>query len=169
MENLSAWFQEQLAHSAETFAWAIEQVPEERRWLAPPHKPEEWPMARHVFHMMYYESKLALPSMRQWLGEEVHLSEEELDEDNDWSTDINLAATLNEFRKVRAEEIALLKRFDEEALERTLDTWAWGEVTLRWLVTKTLQHTFEHTHDILAIALFWRSWVKRAEETEEKA
>lgn len=164
MENLSAWFQEQLAHSAETFARAIEQVPEERHRLAPPHRPEEWPMARHVFHMMYYESKLALPSMRQWLGEEVHFSEEELDENKEGSPDLDLAATLAAFRKVRAEEIALLKQFTEEDLERTLNTWAWGDVTLRWVVTKTLQHTFEHTHDTLAIALFWPFWVRRAEE-----
>jgi hypothetical protein len=163
MENLSAWFQAQLTNSAETFAWAIEQIPEERRLLAPPHKPEDWPMARHVFHMMYYESKLALPSMRQWLGEEVHLSEEDLQEENDWRADFDLVSTLEAFRKVRAEEIALLERFDDETLERSLDT-SWGEVTLRWLVTKTLQHTFEHTHDILAIALFWDFWVKRAEE-----
>ncbi len=112
-------------------------------------------MARHVFHMMYYESKLALPSMRQWLGEEVHLSEKDLQEENDWHIGVDLVATLEGFRKVRIEEIALLERCDEETLERSLDTWAWGEATLRWLVTKTLQHTFEHTHDILAIALFW--------------
>jgi hypothetical protein len=166
MENLSAWFQEQLAHSAETFAWAVEQVPERRRWLAPPHRPQEWPMARHVFHMMYYERKLALPSMRQWLGEEVHLSKGMLQEDNEWNAGIDLAATLEEFRAVRTEEITLLKQFGAEDFERTLDTWAWNEVTLRWVVTKTLQHTFEHTRDILAIALFWPSWVKRAREKQ---
>src|SRR5689334_4826995 len=118
MENLSAWFQAQLTNSVETFAWAIEQVPEERRWLAPPHQPQDWPMARHVFHMLYYESKLALPSMRQWLGEEAPLAQEDLQEDNDWRADLGLVSTLEAFRKVRVEEIALLKRFDEETLER---------------------------------------------------
>ena len=35
----------------------------------------------------------------------------------------------------------------------------WGPVTLSWVVSKTYQHTAEHTGDILRIALFWDSWL----------
>jgi hypothetical protein len=40
------------------------------------------------------------------------------------------------------------------------------EVTLRWVVSKTLQHTFEHTNNILRIALFW-DFVAEQEESDE--
>lgn len=35
----------------------------------------------------------------------------------------------------------------------------WGEVPLRWIMTKTLQHTYEHTHDVLSLGLYW-GWVE---------
>ncbi len=54
----------------------------------------------------------------------------------------------------RAEQIKLLAQFGSTAWEATRKA-AWGEVTLRWLVTKTYQHTAEHTHDVLRMALFW--------------
>jgi hypothetical protein len=31
----------------------------------------------------------------------------------------------------------------------------WGNVTLLWLVSKTFQHTAEHIHDVMSMALFW--------------
>ncbi len=58
------------------------------------------------------------------------------------------------FRQVRAEQIALLPRVDRSAWEEPRDA-LWGAVTLRWVLTKTFQHTCEHTHDVLRMALWW--------------
>lgn len=37
----------------------------------------------------------------------------------------------------------------------------WGDVTLRWIMTRTLQHTHEHTHDVQSLGLYW-GWVEFA-------
>lgn len=159
MEDLAAWFHTQLTSSADAFLWSIEQLAEERRWIASPRKPEDWPAARHVFHLFSYERRLALPGMRIWLDETFE-RDESYEEDIAWENaerkkHHNLPALLEDFRQMRAEQIALLAAYDAESWQRKLDTPAWGEVTLCWVVTKTLQHTFEHTHDVLRMGLFW--------------
>ena len=83
--NLSQWFGDQLQASANGFAWGAEQVPNPRRSIQPPEGLGEWTAARHVFHLLYYEQNIALPSMRQWLGEACP-SMDELDEDAPWTT-----------------------------------------------------------------------------------
>jgi len=55
---------------------------------------------------------------------------------------------------VRAEQIALLPRFENTLWEERRGA-LWGPVTLRWVVSKTYQHTCEHSHDVLRLALFW--------------
>ena len=152
--DLSQWFDDQLKSSADGFAWAVEQVPVERRLVSPPVPLGEWSTARHAFHMLYYEQMVALPSMRQWLGSPFTLNEEDYDEDKAWGDGTNLETILSDFRNVRAEQIVLLPNFDESMWNETRDT-VWGNVTLKWVVTKTFQHTAEHTHDVLRMALFW--------------
>lgn len=152
--DLSQWFSDQLKSSADGFMWAVEQVPAERRLATPPAPLGEWNAARHVFHMLYYEQMIALPSMRQWLGVPFTLVEEDYNEEGAWEDGKNLETMLADFRKVRAEQIALLPNFDEPMWNKTRDT-VWGKVPLKWVVTKTFQHTAEHTHDILRMALFW--------------
>ena len=66
--DLSRWFSEQLQNSYDVFVWAMEELPEERRFLPPPNRPAEWSTARHAFHLLYYEREFALPSMCHWLG-----------------------------------------------------------------------------------------------------
>jgi hypothetical protein len=44
--DLSQWFQQQLQTSAESFLWAVEQIPQERLYLPP--RPDRWPVARLV-------------------------------------------------------------------------------------------------------------------------
>ena len=78
--NLTQWFDNQLQASADGFAWGTEQVPNSQRYIQPPAGLGEWTVARHVFHLLYYEQTIALPSMRQWLGEACP-STDELDED----------------------------------------------------------------------------------------
>jgi hypothetical protein len=152
--DLSQWFNDQLKSSADGFVWSVEQVPSERRSVTPPAHLGEWNAARHVFHMLYYEQMIALPSMRQWLGEPFMLAEEDYNEEQAWGDGKDLETMLADFRKVRAEQIVLLPNFDEPMWNQTLDT-VWGKVPLKWVVTKTFQHTAEHTHDVLRMALFW--------------
>lgn len=157
--NFSQWFQDQLQTSADGFIWGAQQVPVARRLLQPPEGLGEWSTARHIFHMMFYEQSYALPSMRQWIGE-PRLSLEGLDEDVAWGEgkdDVEIM--LAEFKKVRIDQLALLPMFGEKAWNTSCET-IWGPVTLAWVVSKTYQHTAEHTSDVMRIALFWDDFVE---------
>jgi len=158
--NLTQWFHDQLQASADGFIWGAQQVPGARRLLQPPGGLGEWPAARHVFHMDFYEQTIALPSMRQWLGEPCP-SLEGLDEDLAWGEGKDdFEGLLAEFEKVRTEQIALLPKFDDPTWNAAIET-IWGPVTLAWVVSKTYQHTAEHTNDVMRIALFWDRYLAR--------
>ena len=105
--------------------------------------------------MLYYEQTIALPSMRQWLGEPCPTTDE-LDEDRFWESrqSERVKNLLVEFTNVPTEQIALLEKFDEMIWNTTRET-IWGTVTLLWVVSKTYQHTAEHTSDVMRIGLFW--------------
>lgn len=159
---MTDWFRAQLEQTGDLFVWGLEQVPVERRAVPPPGR-DEWTAARHAFHMVYYEREIALPSMRQWLGAGMP-DPETLDEDAAWIADAGVREwdeVLAAFRRGRAEQIALLERvepaaWDEPRGQTLWDRWApAGGVTLRWAVTKTIQHTAEHLHDVLRMSLFW--------------
>jgi hypothetical protein len=158
MNNFSQWFHEQLQVSANGFVWGTEQVPEARRYAPPPKGLGEWTVARHVFHLWYYEQTIALPSMQQWLGGTIPFLDDK-DEDVDWSnTQETVETLLEKFRMVRGEQIALLPNFDDAAWNATREA-VWGSVTLLWVVSKTYQHTAEHINDVMRIGLFWDSYV----------
>ena len=151
--NNTQWFQFQLQASGEGFAWGVEQVPSERRAMLPPAKLGEWTAARHVFHMLDYEQTIALPSMRQWLGGKLPV---DLGEDAAWNgEDQDPDRLLARFSQVRAEQIALLPKFEAADWPMVRET-VWGSRSLLWVVSKTYQHTAEHTHDVLSLALFWQ-------------
>ena len=157
---LSQWFHDQLQASADGFVWGAQQVPNARRLLQPPEGLGEWTAARHIFHMVFYEQTIALPSMRQWLGE-LCPSLDGLDEDVAWGEGKDdVESLLAEFKKVRTEQVALLPKFDDLAWNTTCEA-VWGPVTLAWVVSKTYQHTAEHTNDVMRIALFWDRFVAR--------
>lgn len=163
--NLSHWFHDQLQASAEGFAWGAEQVPNARRDLQPPAGLGEWTAARHIFHLWFYEETIALPSMRQWLGDSFPAAEIP-DEDVVWSeSHEGIESLLTKFKKVRAEQIALLPKFDEATWNSTREA-VWGPVTLLWVVSKTYQHTAEHTNDVMRIALFWDLFAARQKAKE---
>lgn len=152
--NFSEWFHKQLPASAEGFVWGAELVPETRRYRTPPSGLGEWTAARHIFHMQYYERTIALPSMQLWAGE-ARPSTGFVAEEEAWhSANQDFRNLLHEFKKVRVEQVALLPKFDQEAWISSRET-GWGPVTLLWVVSKTYQHTAEHTHDVMRMALFW--------------
>jgi hypothetical protein len=156
--NFSQWFSEHLETSANGFVWGTGQVPEARQYIQPPKGLGEWSVARHVFHLWYYERTIALPSMQQWLGGTIP-NLDDTDEDVDWSsTQENVESLLEKFRTVRSEQIVLLPKFDVAVWNETREA-VWGPVTLLWVVSNTYQHTAEHINDVMRIGLFWDSYV----------
>ena len=152
MDSLK-WFDYQLRSTLDGFLWSVQQVPEGRWHAFPPAQLGEWSAAQHIFHMIHYEKKLALPSMYQWLGAPPAVREE-VDEET-WDNPPPIEVMLDQFKVVRLAEIDLLPNFDEMAWRSTRETTIWGEVSLYWLVCKTYQHTLDHTQNILRLALFW--------------
>lgn len=151
--GIGRWFQSQLKASGLGFAWAVEQVPLERRLIQPPIALGEWSVARHAFHLLFYEQNIALPTMLHWLGGPKP-SLFGLDEDGAWGQRPKLEDIVALFLEVRSEQIDLLPRFTAEQWEEMRKT-IWGPVSLRWVLTKTYQHTNEHVHGVLSIALYW--------------
>ncbi|HEY4384700.1 MAG TPA: DinB family protein [Ktedonobacteraceae bacterium] len=155
--DLSEWFRGQLQSSADAFIWAVEQVPQNRREIAPPSGFGEWNVARHIFHMLHYEREGALPHMQHWTDGTLDLTHtfHHYDEDRAWQNGVHsIDAMLREFQQVRAEQIALLPNFTEQLWQEVCPS-GWGPKNMNWIVTKTLQHTADHTNTILQMALFW--------------
>ena len=157
------WLGDELGRSAIGFEWAIRQVPLERLTQTPPAGLGEWPALRHLHHLVWYERELALPSMRIWLGA-TPPDGHALDEDADWAADqstLQVDMLLRSLVAGRDEQRAILTGLDAAAWA-TARTTGWDDVPLRWVVSKTYQHTAEHTNDVLRIALFWDAFVKDA-------
>jgi hypothetical protein len=151
--DLSAWFQTQLQAGGQGFAWAVAQVPPERQMRTPPPGLGEWSAARHAFHLLFYERELALPSMRAWLGQPFDRAELP-DEDVAWDARAAVPDLLAQFEQVRAAQLEVLRGLPAGVWEAPRMA-VWGEVPLRWVMTKTFQHTAEHTHNVLSLALYW--------------
>lgn len=168
--NLSEWFRYQLRASGDGFVWAIEQLPEERWMLSPPRHPEDWSAARHAFHMLYYDQHFSLASMRQWIGGPCP-SLDDLREDDAWAAGLgkDTRSVLEQFRATRAEQVELLSQFDEQRWHEPREIEFWGTVPLQWVVTKTYQHTAEHIHDVLRMALFWDAALRRLQAEQALA
>jgi hypothetical protein len=151
--NDTTWFQTQLQAGAESFAWAVSQVPAERQLRAPPAPLGDWTLARHVFHLLFYEREVALPHMCLWLGQAMDRAGAP-DEDVAWDARAPVGELLEQFQQGRAAQIALLGQVPESAWLQPRGT-LWGDQTLHWVMTKTYQHTAEHLHEVLSLALFW--------------
>lgn len=156
-ENAAQWFQEQLAGSAEVLIWALGQVPPTRWQRQPPFG--GWSPARHLFHLIYYEETIALPSMQQWQGAPVAIPPP-AGEELAWRRDLAVPPLIEAFRAVRQEQVLLVSELADADWDRPRTT-LWGEHTLRWVVTKTFQHTLEHANTLLQMALYWDDAVGR--------
>jgi hypothetical protein len=151
--DTSQRFCELLNSSAADFIWAIGQVQQGRIFKPPPEGLGDWSAGRHVFHMVYYERKVAVPNMKLWVCE-GSLPQEEYAEQAEWNPDRDLNDLQDGFRTVRREQADLLSQVHEEQWQELRET-NWGPKPLMWVMTKTYQHTAEHTSDILQLALFW--------------
>ena len=169
MTNYTQSFTNLLQTSGDTLQWAVQQVPVEQFYSVSPRKPESWSVARNVFHVQYYEEHVVLPCMRLWLsGESTERYKREDatriaryrdyealagDEDMAWTQAPDIDTLLARFQTFRSEQINLLLQFTPTVWEEKREA-VWGEVTLRWVVTKTYQHTLEHSNDVLKHALY---------------
>lgn len=61
---------------------------------------------------------------------------------------------LAQFMALRQKQAGLLRQAPKEAWDQLFET-VWGQTSLTWVVSKTYQHTAEHTSDVLKIVLFW--------------
>ena len=156
--DLSQWFDYQLRSTLDGFIWAVHQVPKERLFTLPPTPLGEWSAAQHVYHMIEYEEKFALPTMSQWLGVPPVIPEE--DEKGIEKNPLAIEERLSQFEQVREVEISMLPKFEPMAWDTVKRTTFWGDVSLYWLVCRTYQHTVEHTHNVLSLTLFWDSTSK---------
>ena len=154
------WLSDELGRSALGYDWAVRQVPEDRLDLTPPPGLWEWSALRHLYHLVWYEREIALPTMRLW-PDGPPFTEEGLDEEAAWTADragVELEAWLRLLAAGRDEQRARLAGMDAAAWTAERPT-GWDDlprpVPLRWVVAKTYQHTAEHTNDVLRIALFW--------------
>jgi hypothetical protein len=154
--NDSVWFQTQLEASSAGFAWAVAQVPAERQDREPPAPLGAWSAARHIFHMLFYEREVALPNWNVWLDHPLNRDAVGPDEDIAWDSRAEAAALLAQWQQGRAALLALLPQFAETAWDEARPT-VWGDMTLRWVVSKTYQHTAQHIHEVLALALDWEA------------
>jgi hypothetical protein len=167
MTDWAEWFRTQLKTSGEEFVWAFQQIESVLYFNLPPapHYLGLWPPLRHVWHVAEYERWIALPSMRQWLGDPIPNGDAWPNDDEAWSAvqDRSVEDFIADFQAVRQEQIALIDQF-------TTDDWTtpretiWDPLPLRWVVMKTYQHTWEHGDTLLRMALQWR----RAEEAKAR-
>lgn len=156
------WFRAQLLTGLDLFERAIEQVPESRRCDLPPDGAGEAALgdrtaAHHVFHLLFQERTGSLPLLAWWAGGPQAGYRGPTEEDA-WSEDATVEQLLAELRALRREQADLVAAIEPSGWDEVRST-PWGDATLRWIMTRTLQHTHEHTHDVLSLGLYW-GWIE---------
>jgi hypothetical protein len=153
------FFSRQVEANTEALAWAVGQVGPRRLAVAPTLL-GEWPAARHLFHLLYYEREVAVPSLRHWFGA-PYPGFEGYDEPAAWAAAPHAEVVLADIEGLRAEQLGMIARAGDALWAETRQT-SWGLRTFYWVVSKTLQHALEHTNNILKIALLWEHYEARS-------
>lgn len=159
--GVTAIFRQHIQSSADGLIYAIEQIPTGRLFITPHPAFGAWSAARILFHVTYYERQLVLPQMKIWLHNNT-LTLEQLEaqweqEEQVWraaGSKQNLSSLLTDFRAVRDDQLQLIDLVRESLWAEVKDT-VWGQVSLRWVMVKTYQHTLEYTDTLLKMALNW--------------
>lgn len=159
MTDWSGWFQLQLESTADGLVWAMDQIKADNHFRKPPDRGYmgDWPPARHLWHVARYEHVYALPAMRVWLGQDlIHPETWRRREDAEWEEERSrgVEAFTKDLRLARTEQLAMLEKFSDSDWEQARATY-WGQRPLRMIVTKTYQHTLEHTDALLRMGLWW--------------
>lgn len=163
----SGFFRRQVEANTEALVWAVGEVGETRWHVSPPVLLGEWPAARHLFHLLYYEREVTLRSLRLWFGA-PYPNFESYDEPAAWAAAPHAEAVLAQVVGLRAEQLDIIARADD-ALWAEVRRTPWGERTLYWVASKTLQHALEHTNNLLKIALLWEHYEARSRRKATQA
>jgi hypothetical protein len=62
---------------------------------------------------------------------------------------------LTAFKTIRTQQLELLTQLNTQTWYEERDI-IWGRFPLKWVVTKTYQHTLEHTDEVLRAYLWWK-------------
>lgn len=154
------FFTRQIAANTETIAWAVGQVGAERFNRPPPELLGEWPAARHLFHLLYYERQVAMPGLSLWFGA-PYPDFTGYNEKAAWASAPGEQAVLRELEGLRATQLDLIGEAHGALWSEERQT-PWGRRTFYWVVSKTLQHALEHTNNILKMALLWEHYEARS-------
>jgi hypothetical protein len=162
MTDWVSFFRTHIQSSADAFVWAALQLRPADRFSLPPEPGYlgTWPAARHVWHVTGYERCLVLPAMQAWLEGAPSTALDWLDEDADWDSaqPLSMECLLDDFHSIRREQVALLEPLAAADWTAPRPT-VWGDKSLAWIVTKTLQHTWEHGDTLLRMGL-WREHIE---------
>jgi hypothetical protein len=161
------FFRRQIEANTEALVWAVAEVGTGRLHVAPPALLGEWPAARHLFHLLYYEREVAVPSLRLWFGA-PYPDFEGYDEAAAWVDAPHSDAVLAQIEGLRAEQLDMLAKAGD-ALWADVRQTPWGERTLYWVASKTLQHACEHSSNLLKIALLWEHYEARSRRKARQA
>jgi hypothetical protein len=75
--------------------------------------------------------------------------------------EISLQILLDRFHVVRKKQIDILSKITENQWTEKRPNTNWGNVTIEFIITKSIQHTLEHGNKILRNVLFWDSYLRR--------
>lgn len=175
--NSKDFLARQLKETAQIIDWAIKSVPDKRLLEDPPHSthPEAsddvkryfgtWSAYHILFHLLHYEETAALPNLTLWLDESEQMKRkcggEKKAYEEALMNEISLQTLLDRFHTVRKKQIEVLNKISEAQWIEKRPNTNWGNVTIEFIVSKSIQHTLEHGNKILRNALFWDSHLRR--------
>ncbi len=176
-ENSKDLLARQLEETAKIIDWAMKSVPEARLLEEPPHFTHpnasydvkkyfgSWSAYRILIHLLHYEETAALPNMTLWLDEidrlARHCGGETKAYEDALLHEVSLQSLLDRFHTVRKKQIDVLNKITESQWTEKRPNTNWGNVTIEFIVTKSIQHTLEHGNKILRNVLFWDSYLRR--------
>jgi hypothetical protein len=152
----------QLSESLAMLDWAVRGTP--ARWLGVPLTDGGWSVARNLAHLAAYEERLAVPVLEELAagGDGMAtlrgLSRQPRWDDGETATADDVDALLARLAGARTRQAGLCATFDPDAFNApTCRFWGFREGTAHppgWVVTKTIQHTWEHGNTPLQALLF---------------
>jgi hypothetical protein len=166
--NSKEFLVEQLSHTRRIIEWTLTLFPEERLWEEPSHESQKntpegmesffgkWSALRVLFHLLYYEETVALPSLKFWIGGSPPSYPAPSEEEEKWRNCANKTELIERFRKVREKQMEVIQKIDLTEWEsEKLTYYGHGKVSPKWFTAKTIQHTFSHGDKLLRKALYW--------------
>ncbi len=139
-----------LVRSAHELTGVVERIPAEHLLLQP--DPGEWSAHQTLHHLWAVETRIFLPRVRRVVQEDRPFLEviDEKAMQLEWQEKRPVGEMLEGFLGARQEQVLLLRGADwtREGQHETR-----GTISLAWLATYTLAHTWEHMAQLMRAAL----------------